>query len=88
MTEQEDKRFMRRKKIFMQEGLCDDDASDLAFNMLERDRDTLDDRRVCFECNNYVGKNCMKMLDRQGKPQMPLRFVLQRCENFKLKVTK
>lgn len=88
MTEQEDKRFQRRMKVFMEEGLCEEGASDLAYKLMMRDRDGYDDRRVCFECQNYVGKVCMKMKDRQGKPQMPLRFILQRCEHFKLKGTK
>jgi hypothetical protein len=81
-------RFDRRMETFRKEGLCNDQAYDLASAMLDRDRDPHDDRRVCFECENYVGKVCMKMRDKLGKPQMPLRFVLQRCENFQLKGSK
>ena len=81
-------RFDRRMETFRKEGLCNDQAYDLASAMLDRDRDPHDDRRVCFECENYVGKVCMKMKDKLGKPQMPLRFVLQRCENFQLKGSK
>jgi len=81
-------RFDRRMETFRKEGLCIDQAYDLASAMLDRDRDPHDDRRVCFECENYVGKVCMKMRDKLGKPQMPLRFVLQRCENFQLKGSK
>lgn len=84
----EERRFSRRKKIFLEEGLCEEGAHELAYNMMMRDRDQYDDRRVCFECTNYVGKVCMKMKDRQGKPQMPLRFILQRCDFFKMKGTK
>lgn len=69
----------------MEEGLCEDGAYDLASAMFERDRDEFDDRRVCFECENYVSKVCLKMRDRYGKPQMPLRFILQRCPDFQLK---
>jgi hypothetical protein len=78
-------RFHRRMKHFMAEGLCEDGAYTLAEQMWERDADPQDDRRVCFECRNYIGKLCIKMLDRKGLPQMPLRFVLQRCDWFDLK---
>ena len=78
-------RFDRRYETFIKEGLCADGAYDLASAMHDRDRDPQDDRRVCFECSNYVAKVCLKMRDRMGKPMMPLRFVLQRCENFQLK---
>ena len=78
-------RFNKRMQTFMKEGLCEDMAYDLATSMMKRDEDPHDDRRVCFECSNYTGKVCMKLRDRQGKFMMPLRFVLQRCENFKLK---
>lgn len=88
MTESEDKRFMRRKAVFISEGLPEDEALDLAYNLMERDRDPMDDRRICFECQNYMAKVCTKMKDRLGKPQSPLRFILQRCDMFTLKETK
>ena len=78
-------RFNRRYHRFLDEGLCQDGAYALASQMHERDNDPFDDRRVCFECKNYSGKVCLKMRDRLGKYQMPLRFILQRCENFSLK---
>ena len=58
--------------------------------LFDRDRDTMDDRRLCFECSNYVdeSKVCLKMRDRAGKPQMPIRFILQRCPTFSLKGVK
>ena len=86
--EKEIKRFDRRMETFRKEGLCNDQAYDLASAMMDRDRDPHDDRRVCFECDNYVGKVCMKMRDKLGKPMMPLRFVLQRCEHLQLKGSK
>jgi hypothetical protein len=92
MTEEEMEkafaRYKRRVETFMQEGLCEEGAYDLADQMFERDRDGHDDRRVCFECQNYVGRVCMKMKDKLGKPQMPLRFILQRCDYFQLKGSK
>ena len=86
--EKEIKRFDRRMETFLKEGLCYEGAYDLASEMFDRDRDPHDDRRVCFECENYVGKVCMKMRDKLGKPIMPLRFVLQRCDYFQLKGSK
>ena len=86
--EKEVKRFDRRMETFRKEGLSNDEAYDLASAMFDRDRDPQDDRRVCFECENLAGKVCLKMRDRQGKPQIPLRFILQRCENFQLKGSK
>ena len=88
MNEIEDKRFMRRKAVFITEGLPEDEALDLAYNLMMRDRDPQDDRRICFECSNYTAKVCTKMKDKTGKPQSPLRFILQRCDDFKLKETK
>jgi hypothetical protein len=78
-------RFDRRYKTFINEGLCEDMAYKLSEQMYERDKDPQDDRRVCFECANYVSNLCMKMRNRKGKPDMPLRFVLQRCDHFELK---
>ena len=84
------KRHEKRRKRFVEEGLSEDEAWDLAEKLFDRDRDTMDDRRLCFECSNYVdeSKVCLKMRDRYGKPQMPGRFTLQRCENFQLKGSK
>ena len=84
------KRHEKRRKRFVEEGLSEDEAYDLAEKLFDRDRDTMDDRRLCFECSNYVDKSkvCLKMRDRYGKPQIPLRFILQRCENFQLKGSK
>jgi hypothetical protein len=82
---EEQARFDRRYSAFVEAGLCPDGAQQLAQQMLERDRDGFDDRRVCFECENYKGKVCTKMRDSRGKYMMPLRFILQRCEFFSLK---
>jgi hypothetical protein len=84
------KRHERRRKRFVEEGLSEDEAWDLAEKLFDRDRDTGDDRRLCFECSNYVdaSKVCLKMRDRAGKPQMPIRFILQRCPTFQLREVK
>ena len=92
MTEEEIEkaviRHQRRYKTFMEEGLCEDQAWELADKMWDRDNDPQDDRRVCFECRNYVAKHCTKYLDKYKRPTMPLRFILQRCDHFELKGAK
>ena len=72
----------RRSKVFMDAGLSREEAWELADKMFNRDVDPQDDRRLCFECKKYNYKNgtCPKIVDSRGKPQIPLRFVLQRCE--------
>ena len=89
MTEEEIEkaieRHARRFKTFMDEGLCEDQAWRLADQLWNRDEDPHDDRRVCFECRNYVAKHCTQYLDKYRRPTMPLRFILQRCDHFELK---
>ena len=75
----------RRRNAFEEQGLSADDAWDLADKLWERDIDIGDDRRVCFECKNYVDHKCIKMPDKFGKPQIPPRFNLWRCTKFILK---
>ena len=84
MTEQEDATFLRRRARFFQEGLNDDDANDLAFAMTMRDREQVD-LRLCFECKGMVGRDCTFIKDKHGRPTQQLRFILQRCDHFKLK---
>jgi len=86
-TEPELETFTKRYLTFVKEGLDGDEASDLAEKMLVRDFEGWDDRRVCFECKKYDSKNgtCPKIVDGKGRPQKPLRFILQRCEWFELK---
>jgi hypothetical protein len=87
MTEAEEKTFVRRQETFIKEGLDVVDAEDLAFSMMIRDREGLDDRRLCFECKHYKDKYCEAIRDSKGKPTEALRFMLQRCPQFKLKGT-
>ena len=79
------KLFERRKAVFIQEGLPEDEADRLADRLMLRDRDPYDDRRVCFECANYINKKCFRYPDRYGRPDTPPRFTLMRCEYFDLK---
>ena len=77
----------RRRKTFEDEGLSADDAWHLADRLWERDADSFDDRRVCFECKKYDTKNktCPEYVDRFGRPERPPRFTLQRCPWLDLK---
>jgi hypothetical protein len=88
MTEAEEKTFVRRQETFIKEGLDVVEAEDLAFSMMIRDREGLDDRRLCFECKHYQNKHCEAIRDSKGKPTQQLRFMLQRCPQFQLKGTK
>jgi hypothetical protein len=81
-------RFDNRVKTFMADGLTFDEAYELADKLFVRDHhETMDDRRLCYECNNYnsIRKTCPKYTDNFGKPQTPLKFTLQRCKDFILK---
>lgn len=78
-TEKEIRRFLKRKEVFENEGLGENDAERLAEQMLYRDRpDEYDNRRVCFECAHFRGGRC-----KNGQVAVP--FQLQRCDGFALK---
>lgn len=79
-SEEEVKRFMKREAVFSKEGFKDSER--LAEQMLNRDRDPSDNRRLCFECINLRGRTCLA----QSVP--PLRFILQRCDLFSLRGAK
>lgn len=81
----EEKIFQRRRAVFIEEGLPADDAHELAARLMMRDRDEFDDRRVCFECANYINKKCFKYKDQYGRPDTPPRFYLMRCDSFEMK---
>ena len=83
MTEKEEVTFKRRKAKFDDENYFD--SKNLANQMMNRGKDEDDKRRLCFECQNLVGKNCIKLLDSFKKPSEPLKFTLQNCVAFKLK---
>lgn len=92
MTEAEEMEelvWRRRRDVFAAEGLEIEEAKYLAARMMMRDREQgLDDRRVCFECKHYKAKKCEAIRDRYGKPTTQTRFMLMRCDFFKLKGTK
>ena len=88
MTDDLDKKITRhynRMQKFVDEGLDEDEAFDLAESMWTRDADPMDDRRVCFECKHLAVKYCSAILNKFGRPTEPYRFILQRCDKFILK---
>jgi len=88
MTEEQEREELivqRRAKKFIEDGCPVEEAYDLAGLLKLRDREGLDDRRICFECKHYADKRCKAILDRFGKPTQQLRFILQRCDYFQLK---
>jgi hypothetical protein len=87
MTPEEQKEeatWKRRYQKLVQEGLGQDEAHELAAQLMMRDRDPMDDRRICLECVYHENKHCTKMLYR-WKPSQQLRFILQRCDHFAMK---
>ena len=78
-------RHNRRQAAFMEAGLSNNEAFDLAEAMFERDLDPQDDRRVCFECKHLAVKYCSAILNKFGRPTEPYRFILQRCDKFQTK---
>ena len=87
MTEAEQKEeatWKRRYLKLVDEGLGQDEAHELAAQLMMRDRDSQDDRRICLECVFHTNKYCTKILHR-WKPTQQLRFTLQRCDHFALR---
>ena len=88
MTEEQEREELivqRRAKAFISDGCPNEDAYELAWTLALRDREGLDDRRICFECKHYANKKCSVILDRKGYPSQQLRFILQRCPKFTIK---
>ena len=79
------RRHEGRRKAFIAAGLSEDAAFDLAERMFDRDRDPLDERRLCFECRNFVKGTCLRPEVRGSQPAM---FMLQKCPNFNLRGAK
>lgn len=97
-SDEEIQTFNRRGSAMVKAGRYTDDsgqlvdgisygqAEDAAVQLLYRDRDPSDDRRVCFECRHLDGRKCreygrrhLSHVDRRAEP---VRIVLQRCDGF------
>ncbi len=92
MTEAEEREELiaqRRAKALIDDGCPKDDAYELAGLLMLRDREEgLDDRRICFECKHYRARKCEAIRDKYDKPTTQTRFILMRCDFFKLKGAK
>lgn len=93
-------RFMRRVEAMVQAGtyesddgprlgISTDEAEASAVQMLYRDRDLDDDRRVCFECRHLHGRKCQAAghghMSSTHRGFEPVRIVLQRCPALALR---
>lgn len=82
------KRHERRRKVFVEHGLSEDEAWNLAETMYDRDR-LGDTRRLCFECAHFRGGLCAQLRDSKGRMLPALtKFILATCEYFELKGAK
>jgi hypothetical protein len=74
------------------DGISYGQAEDCAQQLLYRDRDPSDDRRVCFECRHLDGRKCREygrlQLAHVNRYAEPVRHVLQRCDGFMEKKTR
>jgi hypothetical protein len=75
MTTEEDTKFKRRHTRLIKEGLESEEATDLCYRLMMRDREDLD-MAVCLECK-YLNKSYCQKFNRYTP-----RFVMMRCEHF------
>lgn len=66
--------FVRRQARLMKAGMSEPDSEKLAEQLVYRDRDMSDDRKLCLECKNWSGQ-CKKQID-------ALPTILMRCNEF------
>jgi hypothetical protein len=71
------KRFLNRKKKLIEVGLTENEAETMAEILLNRDRDSGDDRKLCLECASWA-KRCTT--PKRGYCTVPT--MLQRCDGF------
>ena len=74
--------FSARVLLFIRRGVDADAADNLAERLTLRDREG-DERRVCFECSNYLRSRCLKpKVAGVGAELGRLAHTLQRCVAF------
>ena len=87
MATPETERLTERTMLFIRRGLATVEAEQLAFKLIDRDRE-MDDRRLCLECSNLSragGWKCSNWRQADiGSLQVPTELVhlLQRCHGF------
>lgn len=85
-TDEEIAKLKRRVDVLQKFALNEDEASDLASRLLQRDRDKSDDRRICLECKWLKVSYCNSPKKVSPcKSFEPCKTVLWRCDQFKLK---
>jgi hypothetical protein len=86
-TDSEIETFTRRTARFINDGMNEMNAEQLAQTMLNRDRpNSGDDRRICAECKG-LKKGVCAFASKLGLrfDFQPVRTVLQRCDAFVLR---
>jgi len=85
LSDHEIKVFNGRVKALQQYELNQEQAEELAWRLLNRDRDQTDDRRICLACGHLNGSYCNNRLASKVKSFQPCKTVLWRCDYFKAK---
>ena len=78
-------RYLGRVETFSRRGVGLDKAETLADAMVFRDRDGMDDRRSCFECQHFSPrrKTCGNFSSSRVGPELgDLAVMLQRCPGY------
>ena len=84
VTDAEHKLYAARSRAFTKY-LSHDLADELAWRLLQRDRDPTDDRRICLACANLKNSYCNERRASVVKSFQPCVTVLWRCDFFKQK---
>ena len=82
MTGAEIRVFMGRVKVLAQ---FTDDAESVAEQLMHRDRDPFDDRKICLACKHLKGDYCQERLACKTRNFQPVKTVLWRCDYFQKK---
>jgi len=82
MNGAEIKLFQGRIKVLAQ---YTDDAEGVADQLMKRDRDPHDDRKICLACKSLNGAYCQQRYASKAKNFQPVKTVLWRCDYFQAK---
>lgn len=62
-----------------------DNAEDVADQLMKRDRDPHDDRKICLACKHLKDGYCQQRYASKAKNFQPVKTVLWRCDYFQAK---
>jgi len=85
LSDHEIKVYNGRVKVLQQYDLNQLQAEELAWRLLQRDRDSTDDRRICLACSNLKDSYCQERRASKVRGFQPCKTVLWRCDYFKTK---